>query len=205
MMDLFGTSLETGAHTFEMPDADVQLFEQAFGRDDADRLFESLLHTVAWQQDQIAMYGKSLDLPRLTAWYGDPGKTYTYSGINMHPHGWTPELLEVKQRAEESAKTVFSSALLNLYRGGNDSVSWHADDEPELGRNPVIASVSLGASRVFQMRHLTRKDLPKVDIPLGHGDLLVMGGATQHHWEHQVAKTKTMVGPRINLTFRVIQ
>lgn len=188
-----------------MPDADVSLFEQFFSPAEADRLYQALGTGIRWQQDRITVYGRSFDQPRLTAWYGEPGKSYAYSGIRLRPHAWTPELRAIRRRIEEETREEFSSVLLNLYRTGRDSVSWHRDDEPELGRDPVIASVSFGATRVFRMRHATRRDLQRIDIPLGHGSLLLMRGSTQHHWEHAVPKTARPVGPRINLTFRRIR
>ncbi len=188
-----------------LPDADLSLFDHFFDESEADRLHRMLTTEVPWQQDRITVYGRTLDQPRLTAWHADPGKTYAYSGIRMHPRPWTPALLAIKARVEDAAQAVFNSVLLNLYRSGRDSVGWHRDDEPELGRNPVIASVSLGATRMFQMRHVARKDLGRIDIPLGHGSLLLMCGTTQHCWEHQVPKTARPVGPRINLTFRRIR
>jgi len=188
-----------------MPDGDVLLFEHLFDRAESDRLYQKLHTTIQWQQDKIELYGRTIDLPRLTAWYGDPGKSYTYSGILMRPHAWTRHLLRIKKRIEEEVEVEFSSVLLNLYRTGRDSVGWHSDNERELGRNPVIGSVSFGETRMFQMRHLTRKKLSRVEIPLGHGSLLLMKGTTQHYWEHQVPKTAQTVEPRINLTFRVIR
>ncbi len=188
-----------------MPDGDVLFYEKFFDRPESDVLYKVLRAHIGWQQDTIKVYGKSHPLPRLTAWYGDFGKSYTYSGIPMRPHPWSPELLKIKQRIEAKAGVAFSSVLLNLYRTGQDSVSWHRDDELELGKNPIIGSVSFGETRVFQLRHLTRKDLHKVDIPLTHGSFLLMRGPTQHHWEHQIPKTSRAVKPRINLTFRVIR
>jgi alkylated DNA repair dioxygenase AlkB len=137
-------------------------------------------------------------IPRLTAWHGEAG--YVYSGIAMQPAAWTPALLEIKRCAEHHAGQGFNSVLLNLYRDGRDSVSWHADNEPGLGRDPVIASLSLGATRRFQLKH--RRNGLRVAIDLEHGSCLVMAGATQHHWLHQLPKTARPVGPRVNLTFR---
>lgn len=190
---------------FEAPDAEVLLFERFFDAAESNRLFEALETGVRWQQDSINIHGKRIPLPRLTAWYGDPGKGYSYSGITMHPQEWNAALSQIKERIEADAGTRFNSALLNFYRDGRDSVQWHSDDEPELGRNPVIGSVSFGASRMFQMRHKRRKELARVDIPLDDGSFLLMKGATQHHWRHQVPKTANPVGPRINITFRVIR
>ena len=139
-----------------------------------------------------------MPIPRLTAWHGAAG--YVYSGIRLTPAAWTPPLLELKALAERLAGERFNSVLLNLYRDGRDSVSWHADNEPGLGRDPVIASLSLGAVRRFQLKHRRLDERLALDLP--HGSCLIMAGATQHHWLHQLPKTTRPVGPRINLTFR---
>lgn len=191
--------------TLQMPDADVSMLRLFFSHAESDRLFLSLLNQTRWRQDKIRIYGKQIDLPRLTAWYGDPGKSYSYSGISMDPDPWTETLLEIKGRVDTEAQVRFNSVLLSLYRNGNDGLSWHQDDEPELGEDPVIASVSFGATRSFQFRYKPDKNLPKVSIDLTHGSLLIMKGPTQRFWMHQVPKTSKPVSPRINLTFRVIQ
>lgn len=185
-------------------DGRVLLFSNLFNPAESDEIFRELLNTTQWRQDSIKIYGKSVLLPRKTAWYGDEDKTYAYSGIEMHPQPWTAVLETVKSRIEPFTDVTFNSVLLNLYRNGQDSVSWHADDEPELGQNPVIASVSFGANRQFVLKHKWRKDLDKIAIDLTHGSFLLMEGATQHNWLHQVPKTKKNVSERINLTFRVI-
>ena len=189
---------------YDLPDAELSLFEYFFDKQEADELYNSLLHTTLWQQDNITVYGKTHLTPRLTAWYGDNGADYTFSGTRMEPYEWTPDLLRIREQLGTVSGVRFNSVLLNLYRNGQDGVGWHRDDEPELGTNPVIASVSFGETRVFQIRHKFRKDIQKVDIPLTHGSVLVMGGTMQHCWEHQVPKTAKMISPRINLTFRVI-
>lgn len=175
-----------------------------FNLADADRLLTEVRDTTAWRQDSLRLYGRPISLPRLTAWYGDEGAAYTYSGIENVPLPWTPALIEVQRSVEFAANTVFNSVLLNRYRTGRDSVAWHSDDEPEFGEDPVIASVSFGATRTFQFRHKTRTHL-KRSIELPHGSLLVMRGATQRNWLHRVPKTTTAVGERINLTFRLIR
>jgi alkylated DNA repair dioxygenase AlkB len=165
---------------------------------EADALFAVLRETVPWEQS-----GRPGRLfPRLTAWYADPGLSYTYSGVTHHAVPWTSELLAVKQRAEAAAGTTWNSLLLNLYRDGRDSIGFHADDEPELGTNPVIGSISLGSERKFVLKHPASGE--RLDFNLPHGSLLVMGGASQHHWRHGLPKTRKPVGPRINLTFRYI-
>ena len=148
------------------------------------------------------MYGKKTNFPRLTAWYGDDDKSYSFSGITLQPLPWTNEIIDIKSKIEPIAKRKFNSVLLNLYRNGNDSISWHTDAEKELGINPIIASVNLGATRMFQLRHIQTKR--KIEIELTHGSFLLMQGELQHFWQHQVPKTTKIVGERINLTFRVI-
>ncbi len=203
-IDLFAAPERRETYTYPLPDGDVTLTSCFFNKAVADSLFDTLRIKIQWQQDNIRLYGRAIDLPRLTAWYGDPGSSYIYSGIAMNPLPWTPELLFIKERIEEGSGVVFTSVLLNLYRNGNDGVHWHSDDEKELGLNPVIGSVSLGGTRTFQLRHLKRRELPKVEISLTHGSFLLMKGTTQHFWEHQLPKTRRAVKPRINLTFRVI-
>jgi alkylated DNA repair dioxygenase AlkB len=175
---------------------EVYLIEHAVA--EADRLLAALQGEIAWRQEVAMIMGRNVPIPRLTAWHGEAG--YVYSGIAMEPAAWTPALLELKASAERHAGQGFNSVLLNLYRDGRDSVSWHADNEPGLGRDPVIAGLSLGAVRRFQLKH--RRSGERVALDLGHGSCLVMAGATQHHWLHQIPKTARPVGPRINLTFR---
>lgn len=186
-----------------MPDAEVYLDPAFFNAEEADALLADLTANIAWEQKAIQFMGKQVMQPRLVAWYGDEGKSYSYSGQTMHPLDWTPTLLNMKARLDAAAQVTFNSVLLNLYRYGQDSMGWHSDDEPELGTNPVIASVSLGATRTFQFKHKQNPDL-KLSLDLTHGSLLLMRGGTQHFWKHQVPKTKKPLGPRINLTFRVI-
>jgi alkylated DNA repair dioxygenase AlkB len=190
----------------KLPLDDAELgFAHAFlSAAEADHAFSQLLADMPWRHDQITVYGKQHWQPRLTAWIGDEGSHYTYSGLALAPQPWTPLLLELKQRIESVAATRFNSVLLNLYRDGNDSVGWHSDDESELGPEPVIASLSLGQSRTFHLKHKRRKELPPLKIELAHGCLLVMGGATQRNYVHAVPKSAKALGPRINLTFRTI-
>ncbi|WP_437315442.1 alpha-ketoglutarate-dependent dioxygenase AlkB family protein [Sorangium sp. So ce385] len=185
-------------------------------RAEADALFEALRAGVAWRQDRIKLFGSEFLQPRLSAWYGDPGAIYTYSGLTLSPEPWSPPLAELKARVESACaelsvaepprapRPAFNSVLLNYYRGGDDSMGFHADAEKELGQNPLIASVSLGAPRRFVLKPVRKwKDAPAVELELGGGSLLVMGGTTQHHHRHGVPKQRG-VGPRINLTFRRI-
>lgn len=190
--------------TFMLPDADIQLYESVWSAPESDRGLAQLLHEIPWRQETAHLFQQAILIPRLTAWYGDAGKSYTYSGIDLHPEPWTPTLLGIKSTVEAIAGVTFNSVLINLYRHGQDSVGWHRDAEPSLGRNPVIASVSLGATRRFSLKHLHRRDLKPVHLDLTHGSLLLMQGTTQHYWLHQVPKTAKAVGQRINLTFRSI-
>ena len=190
---------------YDLPDADMILFENFFSYQESQNLHQNLIDKIQWRQDKIKIFGKLIDQPRLTAFYGDTNKEYSYSGIMMKPNYWNEDLLLIKNRVEDIAKTKFTSVLLNYYRDGKDSMGWHADDEKELGKNPVIGSVSFGESRVFQMRHKFRKEIKRVDIPLSNGSFLLMKGTTQHFWQHQIPKTSKEMGTRINLTFRVIE
>jgi alkylated DNA repair dioxygenase AlkB len=185
-----------------MIDADVVLYPDFFDAQQSDRCLVELQTTIHWRQDRIKLFGKEYDQPRLVAWYGDPGKTYTYSNISMEAIAWTPLLIEIRDRIHQVTEARFNSVLINYYRHGRDSMSWHSDDEPELGRNPAIASVSFGAERVFHFRHRVQPERLKVLLP--HGSLLMMQGETQHFWQHQIPKSKRAIAPRINLTFRAI-
>lgn len=168
-----------------------------------DQLEDVEFTNVRWKHDRINMYGKMIPLPRLTSWYGDAGKSYTYSGIKSKPNPWNKGLSYIKREVEKISMTTFNSVLLNWYRDGEDYLSWHADDEKELGRNPEIASVNFGETRDFVLR---RNDDPskKIVIPLKHGTLLIMRGETQRFWQHSVPKRKKVTGSRFNLTFRKI-
>ena len=172
---------------------------------EATALLQQLTAEVPWEQRAIRMFGQQLPQPRLTAWYGDPEARYTYSGLTWEPRPWTPPLLALRHRIEAATQAQFNSVLLNLYRDGRDSMGWHADDEPELGPAPIIASLSLGATRRFRLRpHGGRAQAPfGLDLPAG--SLLLMGGSTQQHWQHALPKTSRPVGPRLNLTFRWVQ
>lgn len=200
----FGSFTNDGlGEVLPMPNAEVTFYRNFFDSQESDRIFEILRDEINWRQDKMKVYGKDINLPRKTAWYGDMDKSYTFSGIHLNPEPWTPTLLEVKERIEDVAGVEFNSVLLNLYRHGNDGISWHTDEEPELGENPVIGSVSFGGTRKFMFRHRQDKDL-KAEVELTDGSFLLMAGETQHFWQHQIPKTSRHVEPRINLTFRVI-
>ena len=186
-----------------MPDAEVTFYRNFFNQQESDELFQTFLNEIKWRQDKMNIYGKEVNLPRKTAWYGDNNMSYKFSGIHLDPEPWIPTLLKVKEKVDEIAKVNFNSVLLNLYRDGNDGISWHTDAEPELGKNPVIASISLGGARRFMFRHKHSRDV-KAEIELIDGSFLLMAGVTQHFWQHQIPKTSKHVQPRINLTFRVI-
>lgn len=201
MIDIFG---EGASPVNILPkDGEVLFIDNFFKRSYSDKMFDALSKSIQWGQESINIYGNQHNIPRLTAWYGDSGNPYKYSGISMNPIPWIDDLIDIKEKIKKIDSTEFNSVLLNLYRDGKDSVSWHSDDEDELGVNPVIASVSFGSSRIFKLRHL--EDKTTKDIELSHGSLLIMRGETQHKWEHQIPKTSKKIGPRINLTFRVIK
>ena len=180
---------------------EVLLWEQFFTEEESAILYNRLLNETLWQQEPIQIFGKMVMQPRLTACYGE--KSVAYSGISMQPHPWTDLLLDIRRRVEERAQVQFNSVLLNYYRDGNDSMGWHRDNERELGTQPVIASLSFGATRKFRLRQYKKEGSP-VSIDLLSGSLLLMRGETQHVWEHQVPKTSKPVGGRVNMTFRVV-
>lgn len=188
---------------FDVPDASIIYYPNFFSTEEATMLFDTLQKEIPWQQDDIKVYGKIYPQPRLTALFGNEGKSYSYSNITMHPYKWSPLLMSIKEKVEEATEVIYSTVLLNYYRDGKDSNGWHADNEKELGTNPIIASLSFGAERMFQLKHNAIPN-QKINIPLAHGSLLVMKGTTQHFWKHQIPKTTKPIGPRINLTFRII-
>ena len=188
----------------DLPDAEIIYYPQFFDKEQADQIYSELLQEIAWQQDNITIFGKTHPQPRLTALYGNEGKPYSYSNITMQPNPWNTLLQKIKYLIEATTECQFTTVLLNQYRDGKDSNGWHADNEKELGTNPIIASLSFGAERVFQLKHNTIADAKK-SIVLEHGSLLLMKGSTQHFWKHQIPKTAKPIGNRINLTFRSIK
>lgn len=200
-IDIFGNVIEKEITQIE--NGEYIFYPNFFSKSESDILLVSLHNNILWKQESMNMYGRNVNFPRLTAWYGDTDKPYSFSGITLTPNTWNEELITIKRKIEPIAKVTFNSVLLNLYRDGNDSISWHTDAEKELGLNPVIASVNFGATRKFQLRHIKTKQ--KIEIELSHGSLLVMQGQLQHYWQHQVPKTAKNVKERINLTFRVIK
>ncbi len=188
-------------HRFGIADGELWFAAGWLARAEADALFERLMDEVPWETHRIRMFGKAVDSPRRSCWIGDPGAAYTYSRTRFEPRPWPPALQALRARVDAAAGVAMNSVLANLYRDGADHMGWHADDEPELGPRPVIASLSLGATRRFALRH-RRDGARRAALDLSHGSLLVMAGDLQANWQHALVKTTRPVGPRINLTFR---
>lgn len=184
-------------------DGEALYYPDFFSPAESDTIFKTLLEETHWKQEPIKIFGKEVMQPRLTAYYGDTEKKLKYSGITMHSYPWTPTLMQIKKSIEPISGTHFNGVLLNQYRNEKDSMGWHRDNEKELGKDPIIASVSFGAVRTFKFKHHADKKM-KVSVDLAHGSLLVMKGSTQHNWEHSMAKIETETGIRINLTFRYL-
>lgn len=201
MTDLFSND---DAQQIDLPGGELLFIESPDLGTPGIALFERLKDGIDWREESIQMFGKRYMQPRLLAWYGDPGVSYRYSGMRHDPLPWTPLLANLRKRVEALAGISFNSVLANLYRNERDSMGLHADDEPELGHRPVIASLSLGEERVFRLRHRQRKDLKPIRLVLTPGSLLIMRGATQENWKHEVPKQTRPCGPRINLTFRQV-
>ena len=189
---------------FDLPNAELIYYPNFYSQDEATSYFNKLRKNTPWQQDDITIFGKTYPQPRLTALYANNDIPYSYSNISMRPHTFSDDLLALKSDIETIAYHEFTTVLINLYRNGNDSNGWHSDNEKELGKNPVIASLSIGEPRIFHFKH---RHIPseKYKITLEHGSLLLMKGEMQHYWLHQIAKTKKKIGERINLTFRTIK
>ncbi|WP_026339918.1 alpha-ketoglutarate-dependent dioxygenase AlkB family protein [Amphritea japonica] len=181
---------------------ELQLYPLFINQEEADRLFLTLVQQLNWRQDQIKMFGKCVNIPRLQCFQGDPGIKYHYSGLSLKSAPWHPLIKTIKQRIEVLSGHRFNSVLINYYRNGQDSMGWHSDDEPELGKNPVIASLSLGQQRRFLFRHRFDKTISPQEYLLNSGSLLIMAGQLQHNWQHSVPKTRRPSEGRINLTFR---
>lgn len=196
-MNLFSeTALFDGGikryQNFKLPDTELRLWQHFFDKTVSDNYYKTLLNESPWQQRMRKMYDKMTADPRLTAYYG-----------GENGHAWTPVLLEIKAAVEKITEISFDRVLLNLYRDGKDSVAWHSDNLPADGKHHHIASVTFGDTRIFKVRHKSRKDIQQLDIPLTHGSLLLMGETMQEHYEHHIPKTAKTIGPRINLTFRI--
>lgn len=189
----------------ERDSLEVEYWPTFLSHAEATEILRTLLSEIPWEQPSIAIFGKRVKVPRLTSWYGDPHCVYTYSGIRNEPRPWNRQLLRIKDKIEATVAAQFNSVLLNLYRDGRDSMSWHSDDEPELGPEPIIASLSLGVARRFdfrQSRATSNSKRKTYSLELGNGSLLVMKGKTQQSWEHGIAKSLKLDGLRVNLTFR---
>ena len=183
-------------------DLEIDLYQDKGLEEKKDLWFESCLHDLDWETGFITIFGKTHQIPRLQAWYADNEVEYTYSGKKLQRHNWNNLLLEIKEKIENITSFKFNSVLANLYRDGNDSMGLHSDDEKELGKNPVIASLSLGETREIYFKHKNKK--LNLVIPQASGQLLLMHGKTQQYWKHEIKKTKKIKKPRINLTFRNI-
>ncbi|AXG70181.1 2OG-Fe(II) oxygenase superfamily protein [Kordia sp. SMS9] len=203
MMNLASLFSDNRPQKLNLPEADITYYPNFIPATEATRIFETLRDETPWQQDDIKVFGKVYAQPRLTALYGTNQKSYSYSNIKMTPHALTPLLADLKQQVDQTCEVNFTTMLLNYYRDGKDSNGWHADNEKELGVNPIIASLSFGQERYFHLKHRTDKTL-KHKILLQHGSLLVMKGETQHKWLHQIPKTAKPIQGRINSTFRII-
>jgi alkylated DNA repair dioxygenase AlkB len=185
-------------------DGEVGLYNDYLDEKTAGTFFAIFKNTIAWRQDAIRIYGRSVDIPRLTAWYAVAGKSYRYSGITLQPQSWTCDLLVLREQLQQFLEADFNSVLLNYYRNGNDRVGWHSDDERDLAKNSTIAAISLGTARRFLIRHKHHKE-EKIELMLKAGSLLIMQGSTQQYWQHCVPPAKRIAEPRISLTFRMIR
>jgi alkylated DNA repair dioxygenase AlkB len=201
-LDLFDSPREL--QSLLVPDADLRFAHGFYAPDAAARWMAALMQETPWRQERIRIAGEMRWQPRLTSWHGDIGADYAYSGIRLDAHPWTPALSQLRRDIEQATGHSYNSVLINLYRDQQDSVGWHSDDEALLGPTPAIASLSLGETRLFRLRHKRRLHAP-VDIELTNGSLLLMAGETQRHWQHAVPKESRERGARINLTFRMIE
>ncbi|WP_232823589.1 alpha-ketoglutarate-dependent dioxygenase AlkB [Dyella sp. C9] len=202
---MFDHVAEPGWQALPLPGAELSLWPGWLDASEADRLLAGLTAAIPWETHRIRIYGREVDSPRLSCWIGDPDATYVYSRTRFEPRPWIPELSALRLRVQEACGARFNSVLANLYRDGRDSMSWHSDDEHELGEHPVIASLSLGAVRRFRMKSRRGQESAQLHvIELGHGSLLRMAGDTQKRYVHDLPKTSAAVGPRLNLTFRQI-
>jgi alkylated DNA repair dioxygenase AlkB len=203
-MSLFGdteifSSGTSGKRIFDLPDAELMLYDNFISKSDSDEYYRIFLETTPWREYDMPMYDKVVTAPRMICWYQDNPESA--AGENL---GLTPELMKIRQLVEIETNEHFNAVLLNLYRDGNDGVAWHSDKEGKTGKNPIIASVTFGETRMFRLRHKS-KEIPQVEIPLHHGSLLVMSGTTNSYWQHQIPKTARKILPRINLTFRQVK
>ena len=199
--------LKNTAQRIDLADADITLQPAWLAPHEADALYADLLESVVWETHYIKLFGREVASPRLSCWIGDAGTGYTYSRTRFEPRPWPEALNSLRGRMEKACGASFNSVLANFYRDGSDSMGWHSDDEPELGVRPVIASLSLGATRSFRFRRRLPRGVhaqhgDTLSLPLTHGSLLLMAGDTQRLYRHEIPKTREAVGGRINLTFR---
>ena len=198
-MDLFGFDQQFNLLPY---DGEVYYSDSVVDYSEANSLFIQLLNTISWECDELFIYGKQVVTKRKVAWYGDKGCRYSYSNSTKTPLAWTHQLLHLKAIVEAHTQCSFNSCLLNLYHNGDEGMAWHSDDEKELGNQPIIASLSLGAERKFVFKHKQSKE--SISHTLEQGSVLLMQGTTQQHWQHSLPKTKKIIDARINLTFRTI-
>jgi len=202
MQDLFAS--QSTLDPVPLPGADVSYLRAFDVGLPPMEMLQALIDETPWRQEAVKVWGKTFRQPRLVAWYGDPGHAYSYSGISLNPLPWTDRLSDIKARVELLVPTRFNSVLLNYYRNENDSMGMHSDDETELGPRPTIASISLGAERSFLLKSKIDPAAKLVKLPLASGSLLLMRGDTQKNYKHGIGKESRPLGPRVNLTFRVI-
>jgi alkylated DNA repair dioxygenase AlkB len=184
-------------------DGTVNYYGKILSSEEANQYYDLLMQNIQWEKDEVIIFGKHITTRRKVAWYGDSEYLYTYSNTTKRALAWTKELSGLKQIVEGYAGMKFNSCLLNLYHNGNEGMGWHSDDEKPLGKNNIIASLSFGAERKFSFKHKQTKQT--VSLVLEHGSLLIMKDATQSNWLHSLPKSKNIIQPRINLTFRTIR
>ncbi|MFC4764060.1 alpha-ketoglutarate-dependent dioxygenase AlkB family protein [Dyella koreensis] len=205
-MSLFGDDLTKAWQPIPLPGAQLRWIPQWLELDEADALLADLRESIPWETHRIRIFGREVDSPRLSCWIGDADASYVYSRTRFEPHPWNATLMTLRQRVEAACAVRFNSVLANLYRDGQDAMGWHSDAEPELGEQPVIASLSLGAERRFRLRQRTsaggRREAYGITLP--HGSLLCMAGDTQRRYQHDLPRTRAVTGARLNLTFRWI-
>ena len=195
--------IDADHHNILPSHGEAVLFPDFFTVAESDACFEYFRNDVSWIQEPVILFGKRRMQPRLTAFFGDEDMEYSYSGLTMKAKNWTSPLAKIKEKLETKFEASFNVCLLNYYRDGKDYMGWHRDNEHALGEYPVIVTVSFGSTRIFQFRDYKEK-MPVVSLELDHGSVLLMKRQTQEYWEHRVPKTTLPVGPRINLTFRLI-
>ena len=189
-------------NTFTYPNLSIKNYENIFGEDDKNAWLKILIDELDWLEGEIKLFGKNIKIPRLQSWYADEGCNYKYSGKMLRRNNWHPVLLKIKQNIETVSGEQFNSVLANLYRDGSDSMGWHSDDESSIKQDTSIASVSFGEQRPIFFKHKT--DDISFSIDQSHGSLIIMNGETQKFWKHSIKKSKKLMKPRINLTFRTI-